>query len=185
MLLDGFDVSGFVKKDGLYIFNLDLSNILNKNIVKNFICKMDFEIGFMEYSETANCIAEFYNNCLQRGNIFEFFNNETVKTIKEEMQNIPRLKIYLNERFFDEIEKDKIRFLNNIYTNNDKILSDVDKLKKEWVEEEKIKQDKLDCITSLNQNDVDKIKEILNQMANDIKQQCEIDNYNIEIKYDE
>lgn len=147
MLFDEFDVSDFAKKDNLDIFDLDLTNILNQNIVKNFICKMNFEIGFMGFSENANCIAEFYNICLNRGNIFEFFNNETIKMIQEEMLQMPRLKLYLNERIFDEIEKDKIRFLNNIYINNDEMVSYINKTEKNWLKAKELSEKRLNDLT--------------------------------------
>lgn len=101
----------------------DTKSVLGKNVVLNFLGKIEFEIRNLGYSDTANEIADFYEKCKKDTcGIIGFFTNPVIKMILNEIQNMPTIRVYLKNRIFDEIEVDKVKSLDNIFKNNDEIL---------------------------------------------------------------
>lgn len=125
MLLDNNDFFNFSAKNN-NIFSTNVKSILGRNIVLNYIQGMDFELKMFNFSETANDIASFYEGNKRAGTISKFYNNDVIKMILEEIQDMPTLKKYLYTRIFDLIEQDKINILQKIYDDNEKISSKVE-----------------------------------------------------------
>lgn len=106
-----------------FFTNTDTKSILGKNIVLNFLGKIEFEIRNLGYSDTANDIAEFYEKCKKDTcGIIGFFTNPVIQMILNEIQNMPTIRAYLKNRILDEIELDKIKNLNDTFENNEDIL---------------------------------------------------------------
>lgn len=140
MLLDNNDFFNFSAKNN-NIFSTNVKSILGRNIVLNYIQGMDFELKMFNFSETANDIASFYEGNKRAGTISKFYNNDVIKMILEEIQDMPALKKYLYTRIFDLIEQDKINILQKIYDDNEKISSKVEAEENKYLfEKEKYKQ---------------------------------------------
>lgn len=114
------------------IFTTDISTIIGKNIVLNFLCKIDLEVRMFGYSDAANEIAVYYQDCKESCKLFSFFSNPVLKMILQKIEKMPAVKTYLDERFFDDIEQEKIEYLNNLYNNNEQISKDVNKSENEY-----------------------------------------------------
>lgn len=136
MILENNDFFNFSDKND-NIFSTNIKSVLGRNIVLNFIQGMDFELKMFNFSETANDIAKFYEQNKTKGCIYSFFENDVIKMIIDEIQKMPNLKRYLNERIFDLIEEDKKEVLQNIYDNNEKISTDVEKKENKYLYEQK------------------------------------------------
>ena len=67
--------------------NINTKTILGKNLVLNFLGKIEFEIKALGFSDTANEIAEYYEEAKKQGGIVEFFSNPVIKMILQEIQN--------------------------------------------------------------------------------------------------
>lgn len=126
------DIGDIFGSEDLGIFNTDVSTILGKNIVLNFLCKINLEVRMFGYSDTANEVAVYYQDCKENGKLFAFFSNPVLKMILEKVETMPVVKNYLDERFFDDIEQEKIEYLNNLYSNNEQISKDINKSENEY-----------------------------------------------------
>jgi hypothetical protein len=103
-------------------------NILDRNIILNFLGQIEFELGTAGFSSTANKIAEFYVACHKSSSgIALFFSNSVIKFIKEQIKHNFKLKNYLNERFFTPIEEERLRYLNYLYRNSEHLTKAINK----------------------------------------------------------
>ena len=142
---DGFfNMNEFANtSDTSFFTNIDTKTILGKNLVLNFLGKIEFEIKALGFSDTANEIAEYYEEAKKQGGIVEFFSNPVIKMILQEIQNKTVLKNYLKQRIFDDIEQEKIKCFNNTYNNNEKITEDIEKEKQEFLKQKRLKDKKI------------------------------------------
>lgn len=126
-----FDDSDFMNLGDIFcskhsdIVNTDINTISGKNVVLNYIARIDMEIGMFGYSDSSLELIDFYEECKTSGNLLKFCDNSVIKFIKEKMVKYPVVKAYLEERFFDEVETDIINFYNNIFENSEKINKEV------------------------------------------------------------
>lgn len=97
----------------------DVKTIGGRNIVKNFLGKISFELGMFGYSDSSMQIIDFYEECKQNAGMVEFFTNPVIRMIQEEMCNFSGVKMYLNDRIFDEIKEEQIKCYENTFNNND------------------------------------------------------------------
>lgn len=143
-----FDDSDFMNLGDIFgskhsdIVNTDINTISGKNVVLNYIARIDMEIGMFGYSDSSLELIDFYEECKTSGNLLKFCDNPVVKFIKEKMIKYPTVKAYLEERFFDEVETDIINFYNNIFENSEKINEDVKVKEADYNQVKKIELDK-------------------------------------------
>lgn len=97
----------------------DVKTIGGRNLVKNFLGKISFEIGMFGYSDSSMQIIDFYEECKKNAGMVEFFTNPVIHMIQEEMCNFSGVKMYLNDRIFDEIKEEQIKCYENTFNNND------------------------------------------------------------------
>lgn len=117
-----FGLGGLFPTGDLSFFDTtDVKTILGRNLVKNFVCKIKLELQTLGYSETAIEIAEFYDSCRKNGGIIKFVSNPVIKMILNEVENMPSVKYWLQDRIFDDIEVEKAENLDKIYENNDEL----------------------------------------------------------------
>lgn len=119
---DGFEPPFDLFEDNNNLFKQNINTILGKNVVLNFVARVNFEILNLGWSQTANKIAEFYDSC---NGYITFISNPVVKMILEEIEYMPATKKYLNQRIFQYIEKDKIKDLDRFYKNSESITEDI------------------------------------------------------------
>ena len=120
---DFFDFDITEQTNTSFFTQTDIKSVLGKNIVLNFIDKMNFELKLFDFSETALKIAEFYEEVKNTTGIVSFFQNPVIQMILYEIEDKPYLKKYLYERIFGDIEQDKIKCLDNTFKNNEEIYS--------------------------------------------------------------
>ena len=176
---NGFPNVEIIEKNDDLFTTTNTKSILGRNIVKNYLCQIEFEIRTMGYSDSANDIALYYENC-KNFDILEFFANPVIKMILEEIQNMPTAKRYLKERIFDDIEQEKIENLNNLYNNNEKLTEKVENNKQEFLRLKELKNKKIKKIMKekgmsfeqaekeLNKQAKKKIEEVLQQGLSDM-----------------
>ncbi len=133
------------------LFSTDIKTILGKNVILNYLCKIEFEIRSFGYSPSANEIAKFYEECKKKGGIIQFFSNPVIKNILQEIQSMPTVKLYLKRRIFDDIEDDKIKVLENTLKNNDKLTDKLNKDINEFSKQKELRRKKINKI--MKQND--------------------------------
>lgn len=119
---DDFGLPSDLFEDNDNLFKQNINTILGKNVVLNFVARVNFEILNLGWSQTANKIAKFYDSC---NSYITFMSNPVVKMILEEIEYIPATKKYLNQRIFQYIEKDKIKDLDRLYKNSERITEDI------------------------------------------------------------
>jgi len=147
-----------------FFVSTDIRTVLGKNIVLNFLGKIEFEIRNLGFSDTANDIADFYEKCKsQNGGIIEFFTNPVVKMILSEIQSMPTLRNYLKKRIFDEIEIDKAKDLDRIFNNNEDILKKQEQERKEFLKEKEMRRKKLKQIAQKHDCTLEQAENILKQ----------------------
>ena len=147
-------------EDTSFFTNTNTKTILGKNLVLNFIGKIEFEIKALGFSDTANDIAEYYEEAKNKGGIVEFFSNPVIKMILQEMQNRYVLKTYLKQRIFDEIEQQKIECFNNTYNNNEKITEELEKNKQEYLKQKRLEEKQIKKIMEQKNVSYEQAKEI-------------------------
>lgn len=124
----------------------NVNSILGKNLVKNFVGKIEFEVKYMGFSESANLIAQFYDYCINNKSIIEFVNNDVIKMILKEIENNFTVRNYLYTRIFDEVNSAYIKRMEEYYTNQDEMYN------KNKIQEQDFKKDLI-----LKQREIDKI----------------------------
>lgn len=165
-----------------FFTNTDVESVLGKNLVKNFVGKIDFEIKLMGFSETANEIAEYYEECKNNSSIVNFMNNSVIKMILDEMENNFTVKNYLQNRIFDDIRIEFINKMENYYNNQNKIYADMKNEEQNYKKEQILKQRQIENIMSEKKctkeqaikyidelEKVSQLKNITNLMKNDLK----------------
>lgn len=119
---DSFGLGGLLNTSNISFFDsTDVKTILGRNLVKNFVGKIKFELSTLGYSDTANDIAEFYQSCCKSGGIVKFVSNPVIKMILDEVESTPSVKFYLKDRIFDDIEVEKAQSLDKIFESNDEL----------------------------------------------------------------
>ena len=113
------------------LFQQDVTTLRGKNVVLDFVAQIDFEIRLFGWSKTASKIAEFYDTC---GGYCIFMSNPVVKMILEETDYNSMVKKYLYQRFFQYIEQDKIKDLDRIFNNNERLTNDIKVKEDKYVE---------------------------------------------------
>lgn len=153
MLFDSDFFGGFEDLFGSQenLFLTDIKTILGKNVILNYLCKIEFEIRSFGYSSSANEIAKFYEDCKKSGGIVQFFSNPVIKNILQEVQYMPTVKFYLKRRIFDDIEDDKIKALEETLKNNDKLTVKLNKDINEFSKQKELRRKKINKI--MKQND--------------------------------
>ena len=192
---NGFPNVEIIEKNDDLFTTTNTKSILGRNIVKNYLCQIEFEIRTMGYSDSANDIALYYENC-KNFDILEFFTNPVIKMILEEIQSMPTVKRYLKERIFDDIEQEKIENLNNLYNNNEKLTEKVENNKQEFLRLKELKNKKIKKIMKekgisfeqaekeLSKQAKKKIEEVLQQGLSDMLS-TEIETEEVEILLDD
>lgn len=135
---DFFDFDIAEQTSTSFFTQTDIKSVLGKNIVLNFIDKMNFELKLFDFSETALKIAEFYDEVKNTTGIVSFFQNSVIQMILYEIEDKPYLKKYLYERIFRDIEQDKIKCLDNTFKNNEEIYSKTQEQVNKFVEQKAI-----------------------------------------------
>lgn len=175
MQLDGNgffgDLKDLFEENNTSFFKTDIKTILGRNLVKNFLGQINFEIGMFGYSDTANDIAEFYSECLKNGGIVQFSTNAVIKMILEEIQYMPKVRNYLKDRIFDDIEREKIESLNKTFENNEEIKEKLDKENIDFVKQKISKEKDINKIMkqrNCNREQAEKIYQDLQSMKENI-----------------
>lgn len=151
-----FDDSDFMNLGDIFgskhsdIINTDINTISGKNVVLNYIARIDMEIGMFGYSDSSLELIDFYEECKSSGNLLKFCDNPVIKFIKEKMVKYPAVKAYLEERFFDEVEIDIVKFYNNIFENNEKINEDIKVKEEDYNQVKEIESDKKAIFKDMN-----------------------------------
>lgn len=149
MAFDMFDepnILGGLKEYGNDFFtSVDVDSIVGRNLVLNFIKKIELEIKMLDFSETSMDLIDFYEYCKKNTSVFDFFNNSVVKMIQEEIENNNTVKKYLNERLFDLIQEDVKKYLQKLYNNSEQLEEEIKSKNQEYIllktkEEKKIKK---------------------------------------------
>lgn len=142
----------FCEKNTNFFTNTNPKTILGKNLVLNFLGEIEFEIRNLGFSNKANEIANFYEECKETTGMITFFTNPVIKMILSEIQNMPTIRTYLKNRIFDDIENDKRKSLDDIFNNNEVIFQkNIDKnreyLKSKILKDREIKKimEKYNC----------------------------------------
>lgn len=108
-----------------------MSNASGRNVVLDFIAQVKLEIQLVSWSKTAGKIAKFYDTC---GGYYKFMFNSVVKMILEETEYNSMVKKYLYQRFFQYIEQDKIKDLDRIFNNNERLTNDIKAKEDKYIE---------------------------------------------------
>ena len=83
---DFFDFDIAEQTSTSFFTQTDIKSVLGKNIVLNFIDKMNFELKLFDFSETALKIAEFYDEVKNTTGIVSFFQNSVIQMILYEIE---------------------------------------------------------------------------------------------------
>lgn len=135
-----FDIKSMMASDTNMFTDTDVKTILGRNIVKNYLSKIDFEIKTFGYSESSIEIIEFYEECKKKGGIVEFVLNPVIKMILDEIENMRTVKYYLKDRIFDDIENEKSKSLDNLFNNNEEITEKINQEKQNYMLEKEIRR---------------------------------------------
>ena len=135
-----FDIKSMMASDTNMFTDTDVKTILGRNIVKNYLNKIDFEIKTFGYSESSIEIIEFYEECKKKGGIVEFVLNPVIKMILDEMENMRTVKSYLKDRIFDDIEDEKSKSLDDLFNNNEEITEKINQEKQDYMLEKEIRR---------------------------------------------
>lgn len=135
-----FDLKNILGNETNLFTNTDVKTILGRNIVKNYLSKIDFEIKTFGYSESSIDIIEFYEECKKNGGIVEFISNSVIKMILDEIQNMRTVKAYLKDRIFDDIEEEKAQNLENIFNNNEELSEKINQDKQDFMLQKEIRR---------------------------------------------
>lgn len=130
----------FATNNNSFFVNTDIKTIKGRNLVKNWLCKIAFELGTYGYSDTSLELIEFYEECKKNKGMTEFFSNKVVVMIMQEMINMPKVRMYMKDRIFDEIAQEKIEKLNDTFDNNEELYRQVSLERQEFMRNEIIKQ---------------------------------------------
>ena len=135
-----FDIKSMMASDTNMFTDTDVKTILGRNIVKNYLSKIDFEIKTFGYSESSIEIIEFYEECKKKGGIVEFISNPVIKMILDEIENMRTVKYYLKDRIFDDIEDEKSKSLDDLFNNNEEITEKINQEKQNYMLEKEIRR---------------------------------------------
>ena len=135
-----FDMKTLMASDTNMFTDTDVKTILGRNIVKNYLSKIDFEIKTFGYSESSIEIIEFYEECKKKGGIVEFISNPVIKMILDEIENMRTVKYYLKDRIFDDIEDEKSKSLDDLFNNNEEITEKINQEKQNYMLEKEIRR---------------------------------------------
>ena len=135
-----FDIKSMMASDTNMFTDTDVKTILGRNIVKNYLSKIDFEIKTFGYSESSIEIIEFYEECKKKGGIVEFVLNPVIKMILDEIENMRTVKYYLKDRIFDDIEDEKSKSLDDLFNNNEEITEKINQEKQNYMLEKEIRR---------------------------------------------
>lgn len=135
-----FDIKSMMASDTNMFTDTDVKTILGRNIVKNYLSKIDFEIKTFGYSESSIEIIEFYEECKKKGGIVEFVLNPVIKMILDEIENMRTVKSYLKDRIFDDIEDEKSKSLDDLFNNNEEITEKINQEKQDYMLEKEIRR---------------------------------------------
>ena len=135
-----FDMKTLIASDTNMFTDTDVKTILGRNIVKNYLSKIDFEIKTFGYSESSIEIIEFYEECKKKGGIVEFVLNPVIKMILDEIENMRTVKYYLKDRIFDDIEDEKSKSLDDLFNNNEEITEKINQEKQNYMLEKEIRR---------------------------------------------
>lgn len=147
MPTDMLPFGAFGKDDNSMFEDTDIKTILGRNIVLNYLSKIDLELKMFGYSETANEIAEFYEKCKQTKGIIAFYTNPVVKMILEKIDKMQNVKGYLQERMLDDMEIENLERLDYIYNENDKLTGMVNAEKQEYNKQQALYRRKINQIS--------------------------------------
>ena len=128
---DDFNILNGLLGSNNNLFRQDVTTLRGKNVVLDFMAQIDFEIRLFGWSKTASKIAEFYDTC---GGYCIFMSNPVVKMILEETEYNSTVKKYLDQRFFQYIEQDKIKDLDRIFNNNECLTNDIKAKEDKYIE---------------------------------------------------
>ena len=135
-----FDIKGMMTSDTNMFTDTDVKTILGRNIVKNYLSKIDFEIKTFGYSESSLEIVEFYEECKKKGGIVEFVFNPVIQMILNEIETMRTVKSYLKDRIFDDIEIEKSQSLDDLYNNNEEVTEKVNQEKQDYMLQKEIRR---------------------------------------------
>lgn len=99
---DGFESPFDLFEDNDNLFEQNINTILGKNVVLNFVARVNFEFLNFGWSQTANKIAEFYDSC---NGYIAFMSNPVVKMILEEIEYMPATKKIFKPTYFSIYRK--------------------------------------------------------------------------------
>ena len=140
---DDFNILNALLGSNNDLFQQDVTTLRGKNVVLDFIAQIDFEIRLFGWSKTASKIAEFYDTC---GGYCIFMSNPVVKMILEETEYNSMVKKYLYQRIFQYIEQDKIKDLDRIFNNNERLTNDIKAKEDKHIEfQEKVNHKVKEC----------------------------------------
>ena len=128
---DDFNILNELLGSNNNLFRQDVTTLRSKNVVLDFVAQIDFEIRLFGWSKTASKIAEFYDTC---GGYCIFMSNPVVKMILNETEYNSTVKKYLDQRFFQYIEQDKIKDLDRIFNNNECLTNDIKAKEDKYIE---------------------------------------------------
>ena len=140
---DDFNILNALLGSNNDLFQQDVTTLRGKNVVLDFIAQIDFEIRLFGWSKTASKIAEFYDTC---GGYCIFMSNPVVKMILNETEYNSTVKKYLYQRIFQYIEQDKIKDLDRIFNNNERLTNDIKAKEDKHIEfQEKVNHKVKEC----------------------------------------
>lgn len=140
---DDFNILNTLLGSNNDLFQQDVTTLRGKNVVLDFVAQIDFEIRLFGWSKTASKIAEFYDTC---GGYCIFMSNPVVKMILNETEYNSTVKKYLYQRIFQYIEQDKIKDLDRIFNNNERLTNDIKAKEDKYIEfQEKVNHKVKEC----------------------------------------
>lgn len=149
MTFDMFDepnILGGIKEYGNDFFtSVDIDSIVGRNLVLNFIKKIELEIKMLDFSETSMDLIDFYEYCKKNTSVSDFLTNPVVKMIQEEIKNNSLVRKYLDERLFDLMQEDIKKYFQKLYNNSEQLEQEIKTKNQNYIlsktkEEKKIKK---------------------------------------------
>lgn len=155
---DFFDINELLQDDYVDFFTTtDVDSIFGKNLVLNFLSKIDLELKMFGYSDVALEVADYYSQIKLQKGISAFYENPVIKMILEEIQYMPTVRNFLNKRIFNLIKQEYIAEMNKTFKENEILTKKVKSLEKQKDKKVKILKSKKEKPI----NDID-VEEYLN-----------------------
>lgn len=138
----GIEKSGDNDEKCNFFTETDVNTITGKNLVLNYLARIELEIRAVGYTEAVVEVAQFFDNfCTKSGKkIADFYLNPVIKMILEKIEEMPRVKAFLNERVFDDIKEMYRQECENTFSCNEEIETKIHTQEQEHIKNQVLKE---------------------------------------------